>query len=202
MSETRAALRYAKAAMELSIDQNKVKAVERDMRTIQETIAENDNLREVLASPILKTSDKEAVLTAIFKEADPLSQELFSLLGRNKRIGMLGEVARQFVWLYEQMQGQDIARVVTAVPLTAELEKKILGQLKQITGKEVAVENEVDPSQGWATWNTMPALPANWQTLKENSFIVKPLNPGRPGRPALLFIRKWQELKRLKYQRS
>ena len=109
-------------------------------------MAENDNLREALVSPILNTTDKEAVLGAIFKDADPLSKELFSLLGNNKRIGMLGEVARQFVLLYEQMQGQDIARVVTAVPLTPELEKKILGQLKQITGKEVTVENEVDPS--------------------------------------------------------
>jgi F-type H+-transporting ATPase subunit delta len=146
MSEVRAALRYAKAAMELSIDQKKVKAVERDMRTIGETLAENDNLREALASPVVKISDKEAVLGAIFKDADPLSRELFSLLGSNKRIGMLGEVARQFVHLYEQMQGQDVARVVTAVPLTAELEKKILEKLKQITGKEVTVENEVDPS--------------------------------------------------------
>jgi len=146
MSEVRVALRYAKAAMELSIDQKKVKVVERDMLTIQETVAENDNLRDVLASPVLNTSDKEAVLNAIFKDADPLSRELFSQLGRNKRIGMLGEVARQYVLLYEQMQGQDVARVVTAVPLTAELEKKILGQLKQITGKEVTVENEVDPS--------------------------------------------------------
>ena len=146
MSEVRVALRYAKAAMELSIDQKKVNVVERDMHTIQETVAENDNLRDVLVSPVLNTSDKEAVLNAIFKDADPVSRELFSLLGRNKRIGMLGEVARQYVLLYEQMQGQDVARVVTAVPLTAELEKKILAQLKQITGKEVTVENEVDPS--------------------------------------------------------
>ena len=146
MSEVRAALRYAKAAMELAVDQKKVKAVERDMRTIHETVVENDNLREALASPILNTSDKEAVLVAIFKDADPLSKELFSLLGNNKRIGMLGEVAHQFILLYERMQGQDVARVVTAVPLTQELEKKILGRLKQITGKEVTVENQVDPS--------------------------------------------------------
>lgn len=146
MSEVRAALRYAKAMMELAVDQKKVKAVEGDMRTIQDTVAENDNLREMLASPVLKTSDKEAVLGGIFKDADTLSKELFTLLARNKRIGLLGEVARQFVLLYERMQGQDVARVVTAVPLTPELEKKILEKLKQITGKDVTVENEVDPS--------------------------------------------------------
>lgn len=146
MSEVRAALRYAKAIMELAVDQNKVRAVESDMRTVQETVAENDNLREMLASPIVKTSDKEAVLNGIFKDSDMLSKELFALLGRNKRIGLLSEVARQFVLLYERMQGQDVAHVVTAVPLTAELEKKILARLKQITGKEVTVENVVDPS--------------------------------------------------------
>lgn len=146
MSEVRAALRYAKAAMELAVDQKKVGAVERDMRTVQQTVAENDNLREMLVSPILNTSDKEAVLNGIFKDSDPLSKELFALLARNKRIGMLPEVARQFVLLYERMQGQDVALVVTAVPLTGDLEKKILERLKQITGKEVTVENRVDPS--------------------------------------------------------
>ena len=47
--------------------------------------------------------------------------------------------------LFEKMQGQDVATVVTAVPLNASLEKKILKQLKGITGREVVIENEIDP---------------------------------------------------------
>ena len=39
-----------------------------------------------------------------------------------------------------------MATVLTAVPLTADLEAKILKQLKAITGKEVTIENQVDPN--------------------------------------------------------
>ena len=146
MSEARAALRYAKALMELAQEQKKATQIEAEMRSILDTITENESLQDVLASPILKTADKESVLNELYSKADPLTRELFALLGRNKRVGMLGEVANQFIRLYEKLQGQDVAKVTTAVPLTLELEAKILAQLKQITGSDVAVENEVDPS--------------------------------------------------------
>ena len=106
--------------------------------------AASDPSAAVLASALSRTFGPLTAVDGV--DLEVTTGELFSLLGSNKRIGMLGEVARQFVHLYEQMQGQDVARVVTAVPLTAELEKKILEKLKQITGKEVTVENEVDPS--------------------------------------------------------
>lgn len=146
MSEQRAAYRYAKAVLDLALEQKKLQEVEKDLRLVLETIQENDSLREVLQSPILKGSDKKEALVALFKDSDSLTRELFSLLSNNKRIPILEEVAGQFILLYEQMKGQDIAKVFTAVPLSTSLEKKILKQLKAITGKEVIVENEVDPN--------------------------------------------------------
>lgn len=146
MSETRAALRYAKAVMELSLEKQKVQVIEGDMRSVLAVLEENKSLVDVLTSPVLKTTDKLSVLKEIFSSADSLTIELFGLLGENKRVGLLAEVANQFVRLYEKMQGQDVAQVTTAVPLTPELEVKILNQLKQITGKEVTLVNQVEPS--------------------------------------------------------
>jgi F-type H+-transporting ATPase subunit delta len=146
MSESRAALRYAKAVMELSLEKQKVQVIEGDMRSVLAVLEENKSLVDVLTSPVLKTTDKLSVLKEIFSSADSLTIELFGLLGENKRVGLLAEVANQFVGLYEKMQGQDVAQVTTAVPLTPELEVKILNQLKQITGKEVTLVNQVEPS--------------------------------------------------------
>ena len=146
MSEARAALRYAKALMDLASEQNKGAKIVEDMRTILVTLSENESLQQVLSSPVHKTADKQQVLAELFDKSDALTREMFNLLGSNKRIGLLGEVASQYIRLYERLQGQDVAKVTTAVPLTPELESKILSQLKKITGNEVAVENEVDPS--------------------------------------------------------
>lgn len=139
-------MRYAKAVMELSLEKQKVQVIEGDMRSVLAVLEENKSLVDVLTSPVLKTTDKLSVLKEIFSSADSLTIELFGLLGENKRVGLLAEVANQFVRLYEKMQGQDVAQVTTAVPLTPELEVKILNQLKQITGKEVTLVNQVEPS--------------------------------------------------------
>ncbi|MDM9629929.1 ATP synthase F1 subunit delta [Robiginitalea aurantiaca] len=144
MSEHRAAYRYAKALMDLAIEQNNVSAVEKDMRLVLDTIEQNESLTDVLRSPVLTGSDKNSALKALFKNSQPLTSELFNLLASNKRIGILKEVAQQYITLYDQMQGQEIATVVTAVPLNKDLEAKILKKLEEISGKEVTLENEID----------------------------------------------------------
>ncbi len=144
MSEHRAAYRYARALMDLAIEQDAVADVEKDMRLILDTIDENEALRDVLRSPILTGSDKNKALKALFKDSQPLTLELFNLLETNKRIDILKEVAAQFIGLFKQMQGHEIATVVTAVPLNGDLEAKILKKLRQISGKEVTLENEID----------------------------------------------------------
>lgn len=145
MSEARAASRYAKAVLDLALEQNKAGEVEIDMRKVLDTIAGSESLREVLSSPVLTTSEKESGLRAVFADTAELTMKLFSLLAENKRVGMLDEVARQYLALYEKIKGQDVAHVTTAVPLTPALEKKVLAQLKSITGKEVTLQHAVDP---------------------------------------------------------
>lgn len=144
MSEHRAAYRYARALMDLSVEQEQLQGVEKDMHLILDTIQENEVLREVLHSPTLTGVYKKNALKALFKGSQPLTLELFNLLATNKRIGILKEIAEQFIALFEQMQGQQIATVVTAVPLNSDLEAKILKKLQQISGKEVTLKNEID----------------------------------------------------------
>lgn len=146
MSELRAAARYAKAVMEYAQEQKQLEQAEQDMVLIRETLAENRDLRAVLNSPVIKGSDKQAILEGLFKKASKTTLNLFALLEENKRIGLLDEVAGQFIQLYEELKGQDVASVLTAVPLTEALEQKILKQLKAITGKDVTLNNEIDPN--------------------------------------------------------
>ena len=44
------------------------------------------------------------------------------------------------------MKGEDVAYVTTAVPLTADLEKKVLAEVSKITGNKVTIENKIDES--------------------------------------------------------
>ncbi|MGB5653726.1 MAG: ATP synthase F1 subunit delta [Robiginitalea sp.] len=144
MSEHRASYRYAKALMDLAVERDQVSGMDGDMRLILDTIQENESLRDVLHSPTLTGVDKKNALKTLFKGAQPLTMELFNLLATNKRIGILKGIAEQFIALFEQMKGHEVATVVTAVPLNKDLEAKILKKLQEISGKEVTLENEID----------------------------------------------------------
>lgn len=146
MNDTRAAIRYAKAILDIAVDNKATAAVENDMRSMVKTISDSKELKDMLASPIVRSEVKKKALNGIFKGVHAISEGMIKLLVDNKRIGMLNEVALKYIILNEQLKGQDVAVVTTAVPLTKELEKKVLVQVAQLTGNEVTVENKIDES--------------------------------------------------------
>ena len=116
------------------------------MLLIAQTISESDELAVVLNSPVIKATDKINALTAIFSDSiDQISLGVIGLLGENKRLPLLGLVAKQYSILFDHDKLIDVARVTTAVPLTAALKKKVLAKIKSLTGHEASVENEINP---------------------------------------------------------
>lgn len=144
MSESRAAIRYAKAILDLAVDKKATDAVEKDMRSIVATISDSKELRQMLSSPVISGAIKKEVLLKIFKGSNAISEGLIGMLVDNKRVSILNEVALKFIILNEQQKGKDVAYVTTAVPMDAAMEKKILKQLTSITGNKVTIENTVD----------------------------------------------------------
>lgn len=146
MNESRAALRYAKATLNLAVDQKATDAIDRDMRSIVQTISDSNELKEMLVSPILEGSSKKEVLLTLFKNFNEITKEVFSLLVSKKRIDLLYEVASKYIALNEDLKGENVALVTTAVPLTPSLEKKILSQIGKITKNKITLENQIDES--------------------------------------------------------
>ncbi len=146
MNESRAAIRYAKATLDFAIEKKASDAVEKDMREISATISENTELQNLLESPVVKGEVKKSSLQKIFKGSNEITKGLIGTLTDNKRIALLQEVALKYIILHEQLKGEDVAYVTTAVPLTADLEKKILGEVTKITGNKVTIENKIDES--------------------------------------------------------
>jgi len=146
MSNSRAALRYAKAILDLTVENKAIDAVEKDMQNVVGTIAGSSELREMLASPVIKGSAKKKALLSVFSGVDKVTEGAITMLVDNKRVAMLNEVAEKYLILNEQLKGKDIAHVTTAVPLTDDLEKKILKKVTEMTGNQVTIENKIDKS--------------------------------------------------------
>ncbi len=146
MAGTRAAIRYAKAVLSLATDQKAASAVDKDMKIIALTIAENEDLDQLLNSAVMKSELKKEMLNKIFPKLNAISSNLFDLLDANKRIDILGDIALKYNMLFDELNGKEKAIVTTALPMTKDLENKVLKKVKELTNKSVELENIVDES--------------------------------------------------------
>jgi len=146
MSGTRAAIRYAKAVLSLAVDQKSEETVNNDMKLIAKTVSENTDLDLALKNAIAKQDTKKEILNQIFTGLNPLTSKMFDVLVDNNRIDAVADVARKYNELYEAYIGKEKASVTTAVPMTDDLEIKVMAKIKELTSKSVELENIVDES--------------------------------------------------------
>ena len=144
---SRAAIRYAKAVLDLSKENKTVDAVLGDMKSVTATLDGSKELRNALNSPVIKVEDKRAVLKSVFAKSTSELKGLIDVLVDNGRTNLLGNVADSFIVAYNKSENIMAATVTTAVPLTPELEVKVLAKVTELTrSKNVTLLNTVDES--------------------------------------------------------
>ena len=143
---SRAAIRYAKAIIDIATESNNTVAVNNDMKTIGTAIKENGELHEFLSNPIVNGSIKMNALIEIFPSLQAETKGLFQLLVANKRFEILSAITSQFNTLFDIASGIEQAVVTTAVPLTAELEVLVKNKLKEFSSNTISITNVVDAS--------------------------------------------------------
>ncbi|WOC41134.1 ATP synthase F1 subunit delta [Polaribacter sp. HL-MS24] len=147
MKDARAALRYAKAVLNLAKDTQIEDEVNHDMLLIAGTIQDSSELKVLLKSPVIRSSEKMNVLKAVFTgKVNAVALGLFDVLQENKRLGMLESIAKQYTIIYDFLKNMQVAKVTTAVPLTKELEAKILAKIVALTGNNANLENVINPA--------------------------------------------------------
>jgi F-type H+-transporting ATPase subunit delta len=146
MNGSRAAIRYAKAILSFALEQQKEVEVNEDMLLVANTIQDSKELQLLLSSPILKTELKKSALKEIFaSKTSALTIGLINLLIDNKRLPILGEVAKKYTLIYDSLKGIEVAKVTTAIPLTEELNQQVLQKVIEITGKQATIESIINP---------------------------------------------------------
>lgn len=146
MQGSKAALRYAKAIISLAKDKGVTKEVNEDMKLINNTIDGTGDLRTFLKSPVIKDSIKKNALLEIFKDVNGITSGMFNILMENNRLEILSQVTSKYMFLFNQMNNVQVAKVTTAFPLTPALETKIQQKVKELTGNEAKIENIIDES--------------------------------------------------------
>lgn len=146
MTGSRAAVRYAKAILEMAQASGTATQVNEDMALIASTINENSELNDFIHSPSVKGEVKESALKEVFPGTQNITKGLFRLLLENKRFEILGDIAGQYKSQFDELNGVETAMVTTAFPITADLESKVLDKIKEFSDKKIIIKNIIDPS--------------------------------------------------------
>lgn len=142
----RAAIRYAKAIMEIAQSKGLAEQTNNDMQLVSSTIQSNSELSSFVKNPVFSTEVKQSALLEVFSGVNEESKLLIRLLAENKRLEILDSVAVAYSGMYDEVSGIQKIQVTTAIPITPELEEKVIAKAKEFTSKSLVIENIVDES--------------------------------------------------------
>ena len=140
--------RYATALFELARDANQLDAVSQSLAGLKQALAESDDLKALVASPLIGREAAGKAIAAVSSSigVDPLTANFLGVLAKNRRLGALGGIIRDFNMLAARQRGETTAQIVSAHSLDANQMATLKTRLKSMVGSEVTVDASVDPS--------------------------------------------------------
>lgn len=140
--------RYATALFSLGSEKKKLKALEHDIEMLQTLYNESPMFQQLTRNPVVSRSSLAASARSLF-EAYKLSPEgvrFGEVLAENRRLHLIPEVASAFEGMLRASRNQVKARVTSAQKLSSKQLSSIKAALEKKTGKEVALDADVDAS--------------------------------------------------------
>ena len=138
--------RYASALYDLAAEKNIVDSVLDDLTFLQKFIQENKDIKLLVKSPIITSSDKLNIFEIILskKKADVFTNNFLKVISSNKRFAKLSSIISQFININSQKRGDVLADVISAEELMVDQKNKIKNQLTSILGKKLSLNFNVD----------------------------------------------------------
>jgi F-type H+-transporting ATPase subunit delta len=122
--------RYARALYELADDSKQLDAVAEDLRGLATALTESADLRRLVNSTVLSSE---------------LTKKAVGLMAQQRRLFVLDDVISDYLRLLASHRGETTAEVTSARELKGDELEKLRATLKEIVGRDVAVETKVDP---------------------------------------------------------
>lgn len=140
------AQRYARALLEIGIEDKCLETLRKDLGTFADAYAQSNDLRVVLHNPSIVTEDRKALVKQIgaHLRLSPLAINVLQLLVDKDRMQVVTEISTVLGELTDVHDGILRARVTAAQELDAGQKNGMQTLLSRLTGKKVIVETDID----------------------------------------------------------
>ena len=140
--------RYAKAVFELARDGKDLDRLDQDIAALETALAESDDFRGLMHSPIYSRSEQGDAVAAIADKMglSPTVANTLKLMATKRRLFVVPQLLAALRGLIADEKGEVTAEVRAATALSADQEEKLAATLKNSVGKDVKMKVTVDES--------------------------------------------------------
>ena len=141
------AKRYATAIFDLALERDQLDQLAEELDDLRSLMGESADLARLVLSPIISRADQGAAMAAIVTRAgmSNLVANLVGLMAKNRRLFALEGTIVAFQALLAEHRGEVSAEVTSANELKPAHLSAVKDALKEIVGRDVALETTVDP---------------------------------------------------------
>jgi F-type H+-transporting ATPase subunit delta len=144
MKSTKVATRYAKALLELAVDNNKVDSVLGDMQFLLQVNNDTRDFEMLISSPIVKSDKKLSIFKLIFEQFEEETMSFVELVTKNRRENYLPAIATAFEAQVKEYKGIVPMTLVSAVPLDATTKAAIVAKVQSGIQGTLEIEEVID----------------------------------------------------------
>ena len=140
------AARYATALFDLAKEEGALAQLEADADALSAALAASDDLRAVIAIPVITREEQAAAMAAIARALNlsGLTANTLALMASKRRLFVLPQLAADLSARIAAEKGEVTAEVTSAAALTAEQAATLAATLKAKIGKDVKLKTAVD----------------------------------------------------------
>lgn len=139
-------VRYAKAFFLLAKEKKMLNTLKTDIQKVFDLCSLSPDFINMLESPVIKTSKKAELITAIFKtEIDPLTLNFLVLITNNKREIYIPGICRNFLEMTREDQNIKSAVLITASEINPKTNDKIKNLLEKELNATVELYCKTEP---------------------------------------------------------
>lgn len=137
---------YGKALFQLAVENGNDAAVYDELSAIRKVMQEEPSYVTLLDTPAVSTEEKLSLLRTAFGSADQMVQNFLCLLCERHSMYQLDRCIEAYGACYDEAHNLLRATAITALPLSERQFAALQQKLSAVTGKEIVLENQVDPT--------------------------------------------------------
>ena len=145
MKGNKIAVRYAKALLDIAQEQQKLDEVAADMNYLKKVNSENVDFQSLLKSPVVNSQKKIEIFKALFGVFNNVSLMFIELITKNRREGLLAEIAEAFENQLNELRGIVPVKIISASQLDESLRKEIVKKIEANVKGTPKIVEEVNP---------------------------------------------------------